>query len=87
MTMQICAIHDSKSGLYTQPLFFQAVAQAIRSFGDAVNDEKSDYHRHPEDYSLWHLGTYDDNTGALLPLNVPTVLVKANDVKMGARLA
>jgi len=74
MRMKICCIHDSKAELYTQPLFFQALGQAVRSFSDACNDDKSDYAKHPEDYSLWHIGEYDDLTGTLHPLPVPVVV-------------
>lgn len=74
MKMLIVAVHDSKAELFSQPVFVQSRGQAIRSFADAVNDGKSDYARHPGDYSLFELGVYEDHSGMLMPLAVPVLL-------------
>jgi len=43
-----------------------------------VLDPKHDMHRHPEDYSLWILGEFDDATGAMLPVE-PVLVARASD--------
>jgi hypothetical protein len=35
----------------------------MRHFGDAVNDQSTMFNKHPEDYALYELGEYDDDTG------------------------
>lgn len=85
MILTCVSIRDAKSELFSQPLFFQATGQALRAFSDAVNDEKSDYYRHPEDYSIWHLGNFDDTTGTLIPLSAPNCLALAVTLSNGAR--
>lgn len=67
MKMLAFSIRDVKAECFTQPFFAQAKGQAIRGFADAVNDGKSDYARHPADYTLFHIGSFDDQTGAFEP--------------------
>lgn len=65
MRMVICAVRDAKAEVFMQPMFFQAPAQARRAFGDAVNDPKTDFGRHPEDYTLFALGEWDEFEGKI----------------------
>ncbi|QCQ85131.1 nonstructural protein [Blackfly microvirus SF02] len=73
MIYQVFAIKDAKAGAFALPFFLPRMEVALRSFKDAVSDPKHEISRHLEDYSLWCLGEFDDNTGAMLP--VPPVLV------------
>ncbi len=79
--MEICSIHDAAAQAYMTPMFFQSRGQAIRSFSDAVNDGKSDFWKHPEDYTLFHLGTFDLRTGMLDYLPSPAALTTGANIK------
>lgn len=57
------SIYDTKAEAWMTPLFFQSGAQALRSFGDAVNDGQSEFAKHPEDYCLFRLGTFSAASG------------------------
>lgn len=70
--LKIFTIHDSKAEAYLQPFFAPTTATAQRSFEAAANDQKSDFHRYAGDYTLFEVGTYDTDTGELIPL--PTML-------------
>lgn len=59
----IYAIHDSKAEAYMQPFFVQAAGVAIREFDKLCNDEKHPVGQHAEDYTLFELGFWDDQTG------------------------
>lgn len=48
--LKMCSIRDEKAEAWMTPMFFQANAQAVRSFADAVRDSSSDFGKHPEDY-------------------------------------
>lgn len=74
MIMRICSIFDGKAEAYTTPMFFQSTGQAVRSFADAVNDGKSDFSNHPEDYTLFLLGDWDQRSGKLEVLDAPVAL-------------
>ena len=66
MIQFIYSIHDSKAAAYLPPFYLHNKNMAIRSFSDAVQEENSAFYRHPEDYSLWELGEFDDNTGEII---------------------
>lgn len=67
--MKVCSVYDSKAEAYMRPFFAEATGQAIRSFSDEVNSAREDavLSAHPEDFTLFELGTFDPLTGALLP--------------------
>lgn len=68
MIVQVFAVRDSKAALFSQPWFSVSVASAVRAFTDAVNDGKGDFGKHPDDYTLFHIGTFDDQGGVVAPL-------------------
>lgn len=61
MILHMFTVYDSKARAYLPPFFMQSKGAAIRSFDDSVNDPASAFHKHPEDYTLMELGTYDDS--------------------------
>jgi len=65
MKLNIYSIYDTAAALYLRPLFAQSDGEAIRAFSDAVLNKDTEYGKHPEDYSLFRGGIFDDNTFAL----------------------
>lgn len=67
MKMNVFAVYDGKASFFGRPFFEQTDASAIRVFADAVNDGNPNnmWNRHPEDYSLWRVGSFDDALGKL----------------------
>ena len=59
-------VYDSKAEAYLQPWGNKTKGQAIRMFTDTVRDEKSNFNKHPEDYTLFEIGEYDESTAELL---------------------
>lgn len=59
----ILAVRDRAIDAFGRPFSAPALGQAIRSFGDEVNNPESPMNRHPEDYDLYYLAVFDDNTG------------------------
>ena len=51
----IVAVRDLKASAFVHPHFAVSSGVAIRSFGDAVADEKSSLHDHAADYqkAIW----------------------------------
>ncbi len=60
MKLNIYSIFDSASGLYSRPFFTQSDAEAMRSFEDIATDADHPIGKHPEDYSLFRIGIFDD---------------------------
>lgn len=74
MILKVFAIHDHKAEAFLQPFFSNSIGNALRAFGDAVNDEKYPFYKHPEDYSVYEIGSYDDSV-ALLDALVPVKML------------
>lgn len=74
MKLYIFSIFDSKAETFNSPIFLPAIGQARRTFGDQVNDKESPFNKHPGDYTLFHIGEYETDTGLLTPLTTPTSL-------------
>jgi len=55
-------VYDSKAELYLPPFYNQTKGQAVRAFQDTTNTPEHSFHKHPEDFTLFYLGTYDDCT-------------------------
>jgi hypothetical protein len=65
MKMNLYTIYDQKLEAYNQPFFWENDAMALRQFADMANDENFSISKHPEDYSLWHLGTWSNSDAKL----------------------
>lgn len=67
MDLHLIAVYDKRAHEYTPPQAYPTIGVAERGFYDAVNNPESHLNKHPEDYSLQHLGTYDSVSGILKP--------------------
>lgn len=64
----ICAIQDRSVNAYINLHCVRAEGQAIRQFQDAINNpDGGTIYKHPDDYDLYRIGTYDDNTATITP--------------------
>lgn len=82
MKLKIYSIRDSKAEIFNTPFYQKTHGEAERNFRSLVNDDKSQVHKYPEDYALWYLGEYDDNTGAFQTLDQPQHILNAVQVLM-----
>lgn len=73
MIHHVFAVYDTKLTAYATPFFMPTVAAAKRAFAGAVEDPSTMLHKHPSDFALYHVGEFDDESGALnscLPENL-----------------
>lgn len=72
MEYKIYGIYDTKTCNYLMPpMFMKTRGEAIRSFMDIVNDERTTINRHPEDYILFEVGDYDDRSADFQNITPP----------------
>lgn len=81
MITSMFSIFDSKAAAYGTPFFVPREAAAIRAFSDLANNKESSVGLHPEDYTLYHIGDFDDELATFKavtprPLVVGAALVK-----------
>lgn len=57
------AVFDQKAEAFLRPFFAETKGLAIRSFRDAVNDPAHEMCRHAADYTLFHIGSFNQANG------------------------
>lgn len=63
MILKMFAVYDMKVGAYMPPFTMRSRGEAVRSFMDAVADKSGQFIKHPEDYALWSIGDFNDQSG------------------------
>jgi len=66
MKVQCYAIFDSCSGIYEKPFFSTTDDLVKREFQDVAVSADHIISKHPEHFSLWRLGNFDNETGRIL---------------------
>lgn len=69
MILKAFAVLDSKAGAFLAPVFMPATGMMVRAFSDAVNSDQHDFSRHPEDYRLGCIGSFNTDSGVLQSLD------------------
>ncbi|WNK13720.1 MAG: nonstructural protein [Microvirus sp.] len=67
--MKSCfTVYDTKSAIFANPFVSQNKMTALRDFQQAANDPQSQISNYPEDFILFEIGTFDENTGSISPM-------------------
>ena len=67
MIINIYAIKDAKADAFLNPFFKPNDAMAERDFANACADENSMFARNPEDFQIYHIGEFDDESAEVKP--------------------
>jgi hypothetical protein len=73
----LVCVRDKKGAFYHPPYCVPTKEMAIRGFGDAVLKGNSDLSSHPEDFTLFLVGEFDQINGfvaSIEPLSIATGL-------------
>lgn len=83
MTRTYYAIKDNLAEAYMTPVLFDNDNLAIRWFTGVVNSKEQNevIYNNPEDFELWKLGEFDNQSGTIYP--GVQKLVTAKSVKKG----
>lgn len=77
MQLELFTVLDVKAKVYLPPFTFRSRAEAVRAFSESAHDPKHMFGKHPEDFILFAVGTYDDNSGLPTALNAPEHILSA----------
>lgn len=80
-TKTICAVRDRAIDSFGQPIYVHTNAQAARMFRDEINREGSEMGAHPEDFDLYEIGSYNEETAKLEALSTPRLISIGKDQK------
>lgn len=62
----VFAVLDSVAKMFLQPFYARTTEEAMRRFRATVNDPRSEgIAQFPEDYHLYQIGTFDQETGTV----------------------
>lgn len=81
MKLEIFAVYDSKAQAYLPPFFLPMLGQATRIFQNCANDTTHAFGANPGDYTLFHLGDFDDDSAKITVKNTPENLGIAQEFK------
>lgn len=81
MILKMFTIRDQKGDCFNTPFFQRTHGEAERNFQQLVRDGKSTLSQFPEDYDLYFLGDYDDQTGKVNVQDTPQHVAKAISFK------
>jgi hypothetical protein len=65
MNTKIYAIFDNKAEAFMQPYFATTPGLALRAFSDGANNKETTIGKYPNDFVLYEIGQFDDQTGEL----------------------
>ena len=66
MIHNVFSVRDQAADAYLPPFVLPRIEMAKRVFAQAVNSESHQFGQAPADYTLFCLGTFDDETGKFL---------------------
>jgi len=71
MKLEIFTVYDSKAEAYSRPMFFESKGVAIRSFMDTLKNQEHPFAQHPEDFTLFHIGSWEDHNAQFIQNKTP----------------
>lgn len=82
MINKVYVIHDSAVKSFVSPHFCRTHGEAERNFKQAVNDPKTGHlHNSPDQFTLFYIGEYDDQTGLVTSLPAPQAVLSGAQAK------
>lgn len=79
--MELFCVKDKKVG-FTDPVCLSSSQQAVREFGVFLAQVDSDpdvYHIPANDFQLWHIGSFDLDSGVISPIS-PELIADADSM-------
>jgi len=77
----VFSAYDAKIKTFNLPFYQQHVGQAMRMWQDATNNSETTVSRHPSDFVLYQIATFDDETGLTEVCNPHVRIASALEVK------
>lgn len=59
------SVLDKKAEYFSTPFFTRSLGEAIRGFGDEARNPESQLFKHPNDFELFHVGYFSQETGVM----------------------
>lgn len=77
--VSVFSVFDAKARTFSPPHLFTAKGIALRTFSDMVTDEKTTISKHPIDFYLYYLGTFNETSGLFVSVGAPVQVAHGLD--------
>ena len=74
------SIYDNIAKAFQNPLYAVNNGAAVRIFQEAVNDPQTYLAKAPQDYAIYYVGEYDEQTGTINAPEMPEKIIHGNEV-------
>lgn len=83
MRMIVLAVFDVQSQSFARPIFVASRGVGSRMLADEINRAAQDnvMYMHPEDFRLFELGEFDDQSGLFVCHQLPQLVVDCSSLK------
>lgn len=81
MQTKVFSLYDSKAKMFGPPFYMQTRGMAVRALADLTQDGNSMVSRHPDDFVLYQIAEFDDNTAEFINKNPHELVSMASDFK------
>ncbi len=79
MKLSAFSVYDEKAECFGHPFFVSAVGIATRYLQEWAKNEKSVIARHPQDFTLYQVGYWDDAAATFDTISPAKFIAKATD--------
>lgn len=84
MILKMYSVRDGAVDTFMRPWFARSDGEARRGMMDEMSNPQSQLARHPEDFSLFYVGEFDDETGLVSSPLQPVNLGLASSYKVAS---
>ncbi|AXL14561.1 nonstructural protein [Microviridae sp.] len=80
MKKQMFSIYDSKVETWLPPFYANNKGEALRNLSNTL-DSENNLSKYPEDFTLFLLGEFYENSGNIIPYESPESIIKLIELK------
>jgi len=76
----IYVLHDSKAKMYHTPFYMVNDDACLRTMVDMVNNQENEVSKFPEDFTLFNIGTFDEETANIELLQERVTICRCHEL-------
>lgn len=79
--MKLITVYDTKAQAHLMVATVRTSAEGIRQFESECKNSSSQFYKHPNDFVLKEIASYDEITAEIIPIIPHNILCTASDFK------
>jgi len=80
MITKMYSIYDVKTNIYMPPMYYHNAGHAMRNVSDQCKSNATTVSNHPEDFRLFELGEFNDETAEINIHQTPILTCEMSDL-------